>query len=588
MRLPHAILSLIAVLTLTESIAQTSVPTLIQAISDIEVTASNEPIVINLKEVFAVPGVDEQVVQFDTSLGVFNIELFASAVPITVNNFLNYVNEGTYTNTIIHFTEPIFLGLIQGGRYTLLPIPFDPIPTGPSIMGEPGILHNRGTISTTVISEDPNTATAGWHINVLDNGNLYPNNTVFGEVIGTGIDVINSIATLSVTFINSFTLPRLPVINYFGGDLSTDNIVFVFTITPLPVFPEESGGISVLNFEAENSNPALVTASFNGSQLTLYLAPEQSGTADITVRAIDSNDNISEDTFRLSASAGGTTPVELVVQGSGNVVGENIQHPSGNIFDQVLMTGESIKLRAKNNQITRVSLLDENEDILQVEFSGSGILTVELDPDTFVPAAPPAKYNQPSVSYVRGWPTVRVEGADANTFLSIFTVGSINAVNQALFPEGVVYDAEADVKLVEVLNSSAIGGMQFSNVVFSGSSGKVGIDARGVTVATRVTVGDIEASGVATPHLLFAPGSFTVNAPNSGMRITGGDLFQSNGLQAVLVAEEDSTDAGFTKLITQNNFKSDETPQPTQSITVDFANEDGIIIPIPIEELTIE
>ena len=39
-------------------------------------------------------------------------------------------------------------------------------------------------------------------------------------------------------------------------------------------------------------------------------------------------------------------------------------HPSGNIFDQVLLTGQSIKLQAKAGQITRVSFMDEDEDIV--------------------------------------------------------------------------------------------------------------------------------------------------------------------------------------------------------------------------------
>ena len=136
--------------------------------------------------------------------------------------------------------------------------------------------------------------------------------------------------------------------------------------------------------------------------------------------------------------------------------------------------------------------------------------------------------------------------------------------------------------LVEVINSTVIGGIQLSNVSFKGDKGRIGVDARGVKIATRLTVGDIDASDLATPHLLFAPGSFTVNVENSGMRITGGDLVQSNGLQAILVAEDDLTVAGFTTLIAQNNFKSDETPQPTQNINVAFANEDGITIAIPI------
>ena len=278
--------------------------------------------------------------------------------------------------------------------------------------------------------------------------------------------------------------------------------------------------------------------------------------------------------------------VTLVLDGSGDIAGENIQHANGNVFDQILLTGESVQLQAKPGQITRVSFMDENEDIVQVEFSGVGTFTVTLDPATFLPPAIPPRYNQ-AVEYVTGKPSVVIDGADANTFFSIFTVGRINAFNQALFPEGQVYDAQADVTLVEIVNSTGMGGIQLSNTAFSGSTGKTGIDARGVPIAVRLTVGDIDASGDAVPHILFGSGSFTVPAGNPGLRITGGDLLQTNGA-AVVVAESGSTTTGFDTLITQNNFKSDNTPQPTLSIDATFANEDGDAIEVVLEEITIE
>ncbi len=278
--------------------------------------------------------------------------------------------------------------------------------------------------------------------------------------------------------------------------------------------------------------------------------------------------------------------IPLVLDGSGDIAGEDIQHANGNVFDQILLTGESVQLQAKPGQITRVSFMDENEDIVQVEFSGNGTFTVTLDPATFLPPAIPPRYNQ-QVEYVTGKPSVVIDGADANTFFSIFTVGTINAFNQALFPEGQVYDAQADVALVEVVNSTGLGGVQLSNAVFSGSTGKVGVDARGVPIAVRLTIGDIDADGDAVPHILFGEGSFTVAAGNPGLRITGGDLLQTNGA-AVVVAESGSTTTGFETLITQNNFKSDETPQPTLSIDATFANEDGDAIEVTTEELTIE
>ena len=278
--------------------------------------------------------------------------------------------------------------------------------------------------------------------------------------------------------------------------------------------------------------------------------------------------------------------VNIILDGSGVIVGQDIQHSNGNTFDQVLLTGEFIQLRAKPGQITRVSFMDENEDIVQVEFSGSGNFTVTLDASTYLPAALPLRYNQ-LVEYVSGKPSVVINEADSSTFFSIFTVGRINAVNQALFPEGQVYDAEADVTLVEVINSTGFGGIQLSNTVFSGSTGKVGVYARGVPIAVRLTVGDIDASGDAIPHLLFGEGSFTVPAGNPGLRITGGDLTQSNGA-SIVVAESSSTTPGFNNLIAQNNFKSDITPQPTQSINATFSNEDGQSISVIVKEVTIE
>ncbi len=279
--------------------------------------------------------------------------------------------------------------------------------------------------------------------------------------------------------------------------------------------------------------------------------------------------------------------VPLVLDGSGDIAGENIQHANGNVFDQILLTGESVQLQAKPGQITRVSFMDETEDIVQVEFSGNGTFTVTLDPATFLPPAIPPLYNQ-AVEYVTGKPSVVIDGADANTFFSIFTVGRINAVNQALFPEGQIYDAQADVTLVEVINSTGMGGMQLSNTVFSGSTGKVGVDARGVPIAVRITVGDIDADGDAVPHLLFGTGSFTVPAGNPGLRITGGDLAQTNGA-SIVVAESGSTTTGFEEtFISQNNFKSDNTPQPTQTVDATFANEDGDEIAVTVNEETIE
>ena len=249
---------------------------------------------------------------------------------------------------------------------------------------------------------------------------------------------------------------------------------------------------------------------------------------------------------------------DLILEGSGYVAGENIQHPNGNVFNQILLTGQFIKFKAKSQQITRVSFLDVNGDIVQVEFSGAGTIKVTLDSSTYSGPAYPSRYNQ-QINYVTGKPSIVIEGADSTTFLSVFTVGRINAVNQTLFPAWQAYDAQADIKLVEVINSTGFGGMQFANAVFSGSTGKVGVDARDVPIAVRLTIGDIDASGNAVPYLLFGPGSFTSSANNSGLRITGGDLFQTNGANIVAIYEAAS-------LISQANVRSDGFNMPVLAI----------------------
>ena len=250
----------------------------------------------------------------------------------------------------------------------------------------------------------------------------------------------------------------------------------------------------------------------------------------------------------------------LIIDGDGNIAGENIRHPNGNIFNQALMTGEHLQVKADLEEITRVSFLDKNGDIVQVELSGAGSLRILLS--DYRPPAYPSRYNQ-QVEYVTGDAEIYIEHADVNTFLSIFTVGKINAVNQALFPKDQVYDAQADIKLVKVLNSTGFGGMHFANVLFSGKTGEVGINASYVPIAVRLVVGDIDASGSAVPVLLFSEDSFTSTADNSGLTIAGGDLLQSNGKLIRAISE-------VNRLSSSNNIKSDGTEIPAKTIRGSF------------------
>ena len=148
------------------------------------------------------------IVRFETVLGNFDVELFDDETPVTVANFLSYVNNGDYVNTMFHRSAPEFV--IQGGRHFYDGIPrveprfFPLVPSRDPILNEPVRQNVRGTLAMAKRSSgiDPvNSATNQWYINLSDNPDLDTQNggfTVFGEVLGDGMDIIDAIAELPV------------------------------------------------------------------------------------------------------------------------------------------------------------------------------------------------------------------------------------------------------------------------------------------------------------------------------------------------------------------------------------------------------
>jgi sugar lactone lactonase YvrE len=207
------------------------------------------------------------------------------------------------------------------------------------------------------------------------------------------------------------------------------------------------------------------------------------------------------------------------ITGSATEVGPNIVHPNGNVYDQILLTGASATVTADPGQITRVSFLDLNDDIVQVEFSGAGSLAITLE-NPSGPAAP-AKYNQPTVSYMKGHASLAIAGANETTNVSVFSVGTETATNQALFPAGMSYDGIADIGLISITSTDGrFGGIRTANAAYFRAAGMTGINAPGVTVTGPVYVGDITADSSATGMLMLAGAA--------EIRITGGDCLQLN------------------------------------------------------------
>ena len=146
----------------------------------------------------AVSAAEEQLdnprVLMKTSDGDIVIELYAEKSPVTVENFLSYVDAGYYDGTVFHRVISNFM--IQGGGFTT---EMKEKPTRDPIVNESSNkLHNtRGTLAMARTS-DPNSATAQFFINQRSNLRLdwTPGNegyAVFGEVV-EGMQVVDMIA----------------------------------------------------------------------------------------------------------------------------------------------------------------------------------------------------------------------------------------------------------------------------------------------------------------------------------------------------------------------------------------------------------
>lgn len=132
-------------------------------------------------------------VEMQTNLGKIVVELEAEKAPKTVANFLSYVDDGSYNNSLFHRVIPGFVA--QAGGYNA---GFNPLPTNTPVENESGngLSNRRGTLAMARMS-DPNSATRQFYFNLNDNASLDANvqlgYTVFGTVV-SGLDVLEKIA----------------------------------------------------------------------------------------------------------------------------------------------------------------------------------------------------------------------------------------------------------------------------------------------------------------------------------------------------------------------------------------------------------
>ena len=160
-------------------------------------------------------------VTLETNLGNITLELYPDKAPVTVKNFLAYVNEGFYNGTIFHRVMPSFM--IQGGGH--LPdltkkATEAPIPPESDLAKAKGMIHKRGTIAMALPQNNPFGATAQFFVNVQDNPNLNfkaktmsgYGYTAFGKVI-QGMEVVDRIKAVKTKTVKDMKdVPVTPVL----------------------------------------------------------------------------------------------------------------------------------------------------------------------------------------------------------------------------------------------------------------------------------------------------------------------------------------------------------------------------------------
>ncbi len=162
-------------------------------------------------------------VKMETSMGSITVELDRSRAPITVNNFLGYVVDGSYKGSVFHRVERDEANerdfVIQGGGYDK---DYDGLYEGKPIFNESGngLKNDMYTIAMAYQESKPHSATRQFFFNMDDNDHLNPGSgwgfAVFGNVV-EGYDTLDKIMRVETDYnakLGYSFIPKTPVIIY--------------------------------------------------------------------------------------------------------------------------------------------------------------------------------------------------------------------------------------------------------------------------------------------------------------------------------------------------------------------------------------
>ena len=201
-----------------------------------------------------------------TNVGEFCMELLPEAAPKTVANFLNYVNDGDYSDSMIHRSVPGFV--IQGGGYKVFSNIIGTLTVDPPVVNEYNQSNLRGTVAMARIGGSVNSATSQWFINLVNNTGLDTVDggfTVFARVV-KGMDVVDAIAALNrydLTSSLGSAFSTVPSTATPGSEITATALIRVISATQTDFV----SGVTPLPYQCSASSPGDTLTEFCGSSL---------------------------------------------------------------------------------------------------------------------------------------------------------------------------------------------------------------------------------------------------------------------------------------------------------------------------------
>lgn len=233
----------------------------------------------------------------------------------TVKNFLKYVENGFYDNSLMHRSVPGFV--LQGGGFSAPLMPaseggtVEPIDFFDEIKNEPGNSNLRGTIAMARQPGSPDSATNQWFFNLSDENQFLDFQdegfTVFGAVLGDGMAVVDQLSSAQVyDFGGVFSELPLWELNEDGAsslDIQPQDFVVLKSVRELKAKNHP------YNLSVESSDDDLVKVSVGRNQkIKLNASDSLTGNAQVSVSAVSLIDGaVYEDSFDVVVGSAGSS-----------------------------------------------------------------------------------------------------------------------------------------------------------------------------------------------------------------------------------------------------------------------------------------